>query len=172
MNKKNYGTFEDNSQIHVKSELTMFWRRKKLRSPNTRFVPSAFKTKIIIKMLLLCNLYQSWWVTIQLVHIGHCLNRKKSSLHVQNHNHNIHILSKTGCWFSFLSMIGTFTLIDVLRKPFGAFFAHNLPILKSAFVNNKGFFSAKLIKRTKCASKDKSYISSLCCLTVITKLFV
>ena len=28
MNKKCSNTFEDNSQIHVKSVLTMFWRKK------------------------------------------------------------------------------------------------------------------------------------------------
>jgi len=38
-------------------------------------------------VLLLCNLFQSWWAKILLVNIGYCLNIKKSFLHVQNHNH-------------------------------------------------------------------------------------
>jgi len=63
-----------------------FWREKNDCIQIRGFLPCAFKTIILLKMLLLCYLFQSWWAKILLVNIWLCLNRKKSFLHVQNHS--------------------------------------------------------------------------------------
>jgi len=65
-----WGTYNDNSHIHVKWVLTMFWLENV--SPNTRFWPMCFKK--LIKKLLLCKLCQCWWAKILLKHIWFCLH--------------------------------------------------------------------------------------------------
>jgi len=84
INKKSWGTFEDNSVIHVKSVLTMFWREKNVPKYDRGFAPCVFKTIdkntfIVLSISILLsenNLGIKWY----------CLNWKKSFLHVHSHS--------------------------------------------------------------------------------------